>query len=392
MSKHHSHINSAIAVLSGYEGKSAFSYVLKAFFRENKKYGSKDRKQISNLCYSYFRAVRVLDSDMGLEDKITLAYFLCNTGDNYFIGALKPEWLPDINLSIRDKFEKFGLDVQKLFPQVDALEEGIDKTSFSYSHFTQPDLFLRIRPNQEERVKNKLTKAGFEFKQLEAGCLALPNTSQLRDVLKINKEAVVQDYSSQRVGGLFDRIKSLLPAGIKKPKVWDCCVASGGKTILAVDRLGETDLTLSDVRPTMIQNLKERLREAQIGRYSCHVLDLTDTKNLEVLGEFDIIIADVPCSGSGTWGRNPENLLHFDTNEIERYAELQKTIVQNVQTKLSDGGFLVYITCSVYGQENSGLVSHLIANTSLKLIESQVLLGESFRSDSMFVALLRKGS
>ena len=74
---------------------------------------------------------------------------------------------------------------------------------FSLSHLQQPDLFLRLRPGKEEAVQEKLKSAGIEFKKLTDGCIALPNASKADEFIKLNEEAVVQDYSSQQVGELM---------------------------------------------------------------------------------------------------------------------------------------------------------------------------------------------
>jgi 16S rRNA (cytosine967-C5)-methyltransferase len=390
MSRHHSHINTAITIMSKYEGPSAFAPVLKAFFKEFKKYGSKDRRQIGNLCYCYFRAIRVLNEDLSLEEKIILAYFLCTPGENPLITELKPEWAAFAEFTIQDKFAQFGLDASLLFPKIESIEEAIDKEEFAYSHFVQPDLFLRLRPKRGEIAKKKLTEANIPFKHITVDCLALPNTSRVEEILLINKEVVIQDYASQRVGKMLEKVKAMLPSSAEKTKVWDCCAASGGKAILAVDKLGAVDLTLSDIRQSILENLKVRMQEAQIVNYKSLKLDITNPKRMDAIGDFDLIIADVPCTGSGTWSRNPERLRYFNKKEISRYVKMQKDITSSIQSKLKPGGLLLYITCSVYQQENSEIVNDLVATTDLTLIESQIILGSQYLSDTMYVALLKK--
>lgn len=391
MSRHYSHINTAIAIIAKYEGPSAFAPVLKGFFKEHKKYGSKDRRQIGHLCYCYFRTSRLLNNELSINEKMVLAYFLCTPGSNPLIDEVKPEWKAFENFSTEEKLKHFGLEADLLFPKVESLEDRIDKDAFLLSHLSQPDLFLRLRPKRGEIVKKKLKEASISFKELAPDCLALPNTSRIEEILAINKEVVVQDYASQRVGKMLDKVKTLIPKSEEKIKVWDCCAASGGKAILAIDKLGAIDLTLSDIRQAILENLKLRMTEAQIINYKSQKLDLTNPKKMESIGEFDLIIADVPCTGSGTWSRNPERLLNFNKKEISRYVKMQKEITEGIQSKLKPGGFLLYITCSVYRQENSEIVNGLIANNGLTLIDSEVYSGAEYQSDTMFAALLKKG-
>ena len=81
MSRYHSYLNSAKEILSAYKGEQPFGFFLKDFFARYKKYGSKDRKQISHLCYCYFRLGKAA---MGLpvEERILMGLFLCSNESN----------------------------------------------------------------------------------------------------------------------------------------------------------------------------------------------------------------------------------------------------------------------------------------------------------------------
>lgn len=390
MSKHHSHLNSAASILISYDGTVPFALELKRFFASQKKYGSSDRRQIGNLCYSYFRTLRILDEDMSISEKILLSHFLCTSEPGPFIETLKPEWVKDIGLSAEEKCSKFGLDLNRIFPNIESVDESVDKVKFSLAHFVQPDLFLRIRPGQADKVKRELDKVMISYQQLNTDCLVLPNKTKIEEYLQINKQVVIQDYASQKVGDMLDRFKDLISFPTSNLKVWDCCAASGGKSILAIDKLRPINLTVSDNRETILRNLKTRLHQANIHDYKCLNLDLTVPEMIESLDAYDLIIADVPCSGSGTWGRTPERLLQCSMDEIFSFAALQKKITSNIQSKLKPGAFLLYITCSVYKQENSEIINYLVSHHNLKLIEFKVLAGYEFKSDTMYAALLQK--
>jgi 16S rRNA (cytosine967-C5)-methyltransferase len=159
---------------------------------------------------------------------------------------------------------------------------------------------------------------------------------------------------------------------------------------MAVDMLGDIDLTVSDIRPAILHNLKKRFTEAGIHRYTSFVADLSKSGSLPAPTDFDVIIADVPCTGSGTWGRTPEQLYYFNEEEIKRYSDLQKRIVVNAIPYLKTGGFILYITCSVFKQENEGTVDHLLTNFALHLKEMSIIKGYDRKADTMFAALLQK--
>jgi 16S rRNA (cytosine967-C5)-methyltransferase len=322
-----------------------------------------------------------------MEERILAGKFLCSSEPDELLQELKPEWNNKIHLSVKEKLLLFGAEWKDVFPRQDELSDGIYFEKFAASFFIQPDLFIRLRPGHEKNVKNKLVDAGIFFKQINSTCLSLPNASKLEKILELNKEAVIQDYSSQRVGELLQMVR---PDGSYQVKVWDCCAASGGKSILAKDILGNIDLTVSDVRESILANLKKRFKEAGIGNYNSFVADLaeskTEIKNLHP----DLIIADVPCTGSGTWARTPEQISFFSAGKIDDYAALQKKIITNAVSYLKPGGYLLYITCSIFKKENEEAVDFIKEQFRFQLIKVELLKGYSLKADTMFAALLQK--
>jgi 16S rRNA (cytosine967-C5)-methyltransferase len=102
----------------------------------------------------------------------------------------------------------------------------------------------------------------------------------------------------------------------------------------------------------------------------------------------DLIIADVPCTGSGTWARTPEWLKAFDLEMIAEYQNTQKSIVTNLPLHLNANGYLLYITCSVFKQENEEVVEFLETNCQMELVKQAVVHEQG--GDYLFAALLKK--
>lgn len=389
MSRYHSYLNSAKAILNEYKGDEPFSSFLKKYFSANKRFGSKDRKQVSHLCYCYFRLGKAV-LNLPAEERILAGLFLCSTLDNEILAALKPEWNEKVNDSVESKLQTVGIGSTASFPWEDELSSGIDHTAFSLSFLTQPDLFLRLRPGKEDMVKRKLKNAGIPFTELQGQSLALFNAAKVDEVLLLDSEAVVQDFSSQLTGTfLKSKIKNQKP----EISVWDCCAASGGKSIMVKDIFGEINLTVSDIRESILSNLKKRFASAGIENYKAYVTDLSiqapSSLRRDKPQTFELIICDAPCTGSGTWGRTPEQLYYFNIVETEKYAALQKKIAGNAAKNLNKEGYFLYITCSVFRKENEEAVEYLAQNCSLNLIEMKTIAGYSHRADSMFVALLQ---
>jgi 16S rRNA (cytosine967-C5)-methyltransferase len=397
MSRYHSYLNSAAQILQQYKGEEPFASFLKKLFSADKKYGSKDRRQIAHLCYCYFRTGKSM-LQISVEDRILSGLFLCSNEPNELLTILRPEWNHKETLSIEAKCSLLNAQcsIPNVFPWDDQLSEGIDHEKFCESFLVQPDLFLRLRPGKENSVKEKLQLAEIHFEQITGSCLALPNASKIDSILELDKEAVIQDFNSQRTG---EFIRSAINNLKSKIRVWDCCAASGGKSIMAYDINPEIELTVSDIRESILANLKKRFKSAGIKKCHSLIADLSQEKS-KVLNlpagrhglKSEIILADVPCTGSGTWSRTPEQLFFFDKNKIEEYAALQRKIISNVIPQLLPGSWLVYITCSVFKKENEENIDYIKQNFPLELKQMELLKGYNKKADSMFVALLQRKS
>ncbi len=464
MSRYYSYLQSAEIIIQSYKGEEPLASFLKKYFAANKKFGSKDRKQVAHLCYCYFRLGKAMP-DIPVQERILAAVFLCSQAPDELLSQLKPEWNEKVSLGVVDKYSIINhyysrqedlKAIPHVFPWYDELSEGIDADAFSQSHFIQPDLFLRLRPGHIQAVTKKLTTASISFTLIGNTCIALPNSTKADSIVELDKEAVVQDYSSQRVGEVLqllrlvgtdklplvraekdklplvraekdklplvraekdklplvraekdklplvraekDKLPLVRPGRSDQWKVWDCCAASGGKSILAKDILGDVELYVSDVRESMLMNLKKRFATAGITRYHSFIADLAagDNKGSSqgVLStipnmEYSIIICDAPCTGSGTWSRTPEQLFYFEKEKIATYASLQKKIVANAVQYLAPGGYFLYITCSVFKKENEEAVE-VLKEKGLLLVKQELITGYHDKADTMFAALLQK--
>ncbi len=390
MSRYHSYLSSAVRLINTYPSGTPFAMHAKKFFAADKKYGSKDRKTISSLCYDYFRLSHAFDKSIPLEEKIIASFFICKQESNDCLQSLNPGLNERVALSLEEKITFLHLSSGQIFPFSNILSPNIDPIEYGHSFIKQPDVFIRVRPNYRQRVQSALQEAGVPFEWVSEKAVRLKAATSIDQLLKLNKEAVVQDLNSQQV---FNSIKVLAldSKDQKSVRVWDCCAASGGKAILLHDEFGKRiQLMVSDIRENILQNLSVRLQQAGIRLYNRFVADLTHKTGLPLSEQFDWIVCDAPCTGSGTWSRTPEQLHSFKTTELDRFVSRQKAILSNVLPHLVPGGLFVYITCSVFEKENEGMVQYIKDTAKLSLMDEQYLKGYQNAADTMFVAIFKK--
>ena len=153
------------------------------------------------------------------------------------------------------------------------------------------------------------------------------------------------------------------------------------------------ELLASDVRESILQNLAARFRLYHLPMPERLVLDSADAKAAaNALGsrQFEGIVCDVPCSGSGTWARTPEACYFFQLDTLEAYTNRQLSILKNAANYLQMGGRIIYITCSVFRAENEDVINAISAEAGLAIESYQLINGISIAADSLFVAILRR--
>ena len=377
-------------VLEKFPADKPLAKFLPEFFKRNKQMGSNDRRSASRLLYNYFRLGRAV-ADKSVEQRLFLAEFLCTSVDNPFLHHFRPDLNEKIYLTYDEKINyaslNEGLAMDEVFPFTEHLSYGIDKGAFLRSFFVQPNLFIRIHPKAVSWVLKTLEESNVDFSLIAEHTVALPNGTNLNTLFPDNSFPVkpyeVQDLSSQKTVIYF------------KPNRyehwWDACAASGGKSLLLFSEQPDIKLLVSDIRESVLNNLDERFIAAGLRTYQKKLIDLTKNADPEIHHyEFDGIILDAPCTGSGTWGRTPEMISQFEEYKIRGFQNLQMTIAANVIKYLKQGKPLIYITCSVFREENEEIISWLQKNHGMQLEGYEIIKGYENKADTMFVARLIK--
>jgi 16S rRNA (cytosine967-C5)-methyltransferase len=396
----------AVQIIDTYQGETPLHAWLKDFFRVHPQMGSRDRRIVSTMVYGHYRLGHAIKTHSP-EKRIIAGLFLCQQQPLELLGYFNPGLNDQVTLPLTEKIACYqatpdgaGFRPEEIFPWKDQLSPDIDHLAYCRSFLLQPDLFLRIRPGHETGVREKLARADIALTTPGAAAfippstLRLPNGFKVEDHFTPDREIVIQDYNSQRVAEFFqpgypgaDPGSPETTPGPPAPEYfWDACAASGGKSILAHDLYPKMELFVSDIRDSILRNLRSRFKTADIKKYHAFLVDLaTQTPPASAAGA-DLILVDAPCTGSGTWGRTPEDAWFFNPDKIRRYSEVQKSILSNIAPQLSPDASLVYCTCSVFKKENEEMAAFIRDTLGLKEQARENLKGYDLRADTLFAA------
>jgi 16S rRNA (cytosine967-C5)-methyltransferase len=136
-------------------------------------------------------------------------------------------------------------------------------------------------------------------------------------------------------------------------RVLDLCAAPGGKTAILAERLPSAEITAVDVSRKRLDAMRRMLPRALTERIRFEVADAT---KMELQPDYDLILCDVPCSGTGTMARNPEIRLRVTEADLPRQQKRQLALLRAGLAGVRPGGRLVYSTCSLESEENEQVV------------------------------------
>lgn len=182
-------------------------------------------------------------------------------------------------------------------------------------------------------------------------------------------DVVIQDEGSQLVAAL---------AGAEAKegrRILDCCAAPGGKTLVMADENPRAEITAMEIHPHRARRMQEMLTARTAGRAAKIRVVTADVRRMPLDREFDCILADVPCSGTGTLARNPEIKWRLRAEDLTELQERQVAILRSAVAHLATGGRLIYSTCSLEKEENEDVVERALAgSTSFRLVDCRVTL------------------
>lgn len=203
------------------------------------------------------------------------------------------------------------------------------------------DVFLRVNTLKADlaAAQDALAAEGILTVPHDLSATALRVTEGARMVARsqtyLTGMVELQDAASQAVVDMLP-----LRPGMR---VLDYCAGGGGKTLAMAAYLMGGPVTAHDANPGRMSDLPTRVERAGAK------VEIVDAP----VGQFDLVLCDVPCSGSGAWCRSPEGKWRFDPEDLETLKSLQAEIINHAKELVAEGGILAYATCSVLRAENS---------------------------------------
>ena len=177
-------------------------------------------------------------------------------------------------------------------------------------------------------------------------------TQSFREGQVLEGKLAIQDEGSQLVAALVGKGRRIL----------DCCAAPGGKTAAMATRLPEAEIVATELHPHRATLLRRLAPQQNVKVVTA------DALALPYGADFDRVLADVPCSGTGTLARNPEIKWKLKPEDLLDLQSRQIAILQAAMRHVSPGGRLVYSTCSLEPEENEQVITACLPNSDFKIV------------------------
>ena len=243
-----------------------------------------------------------------------------------------------------------------------------------------PGIALRLEPGHAgslAEIEEELAAAGVRLApgRLLASARRIAGGHFAQCAAFREHRVAVQDEASQLVAALVGQGARIL----------DCCAAPGGKTAAIASRNPDSEIVAVELHEHRAQALKERLRGLYPSKPETGMLGTPmrvkvvtgDAAALEWREKFNCVLADVPCSGTGTLAANPEIKWRLRPGDLERLKDLQVSILRSAAAALAPGGRLVYSTCSLEAEECEAVVEQVLSSSgSLRLMDCNSVLQE----------------
>ena len=386
-------IASAILIIDTIIAGDPAEKVLTNWARKSRFAGSSDRSAVRDIVYDCLRSLNSFGTLGGNKTGrgVIIGYLLFSNkepnlffnGIGYGPSELTPSELSHIDLTQNESSPLEVLD----FPDclLDELKDSLGESFYSVNKTLKQRAPFYIRVNLSkatlDEVQLILRDEGIETELDDTCVTALKVLSNPRKVKQSDAYKTglldIQDLNSQI---------SCRTIPVKNGwKLLDFCAGGGGKSLALSDRFSGT-IDAYDKDFLRMKDIPVRSDRAGV------TINLLSNDDIRTVSSYDLVICDVPCTGSGAWRRNPDAKWTLTTDNYETLKKTQQEIFDDASKLVSGNGVLVYMTCSLLKAENSDQVEAFLLRNS----DWEVVFQESFplsnSGDGFFVTHLKISS
>lgn len=374
---------------------------LESLFRQNRRWGSRDRGFVAETVYDIVRWKRLYSELAGVASPIDEAgrYRL------FAIWAILkghplPDWPEFKGVSIEKVRERQVslLEIRKYRESVPDWLDTLGEESLGTESWTQELAALNQQAPVVLRANRLKTNPEALQKELEKEGVATDRIPGYPDALRLRERGnvfrtrafqlglfEVQDAASQRVAPFLGAEPGM--------RVIDACAGAGGKTLhLSALMENKGQLLALDIYPGKLKELRKRAKRAGAHNVETRLID--SSKVIKRLSDTaDRVLIDAPCTGLGVLRRNPDAKWKLQPDFVESVRRTQQELLARYSQMLKRGGQMVYATCSILPSENQQQVDAFLnseAGREFQLLEAQSLLPSREGFDGFYMARLER--
>ncbi|WP_412058999.1 RsmB/NOP family class I SAM-dependent RNA methyltransferase [Bartonella sp. DGB2] len=336
--------------------------------------GAHDRAAIGNIVYDTLRCQSSLCWRMDSQDYKDAAFGALLTGGGLTFSEIDAALHTDrfapaaLSTDRRNAWQSRLLDNAPPFIRADVPEWCTNALTESFgADWIEEGHALSERPPLDLRV-NRLKGLGIISKISKALPYAAPipwfsQTLRVAPIQKLERHPNVQTEAEFQKGyfevqDLGSQIVARLVGAKAGMQVLDYCAGAGGKTLaLAADMENRGQIHAYDADKARLAPIYDRLRRAGARNVQIHSTHAA-LDNLK--GQMDLVLLDAPCTGSGTWRRRPDAKWRLSNNQLNQRIREQAQVLTSALPYLKEGGRLVYITCSLFPEENNHQIMYFL--------------------------------
>ena len=425
-------LEAAIALLEAIEAAPArpADAVANDFFRERRFIGSGDRRAVSDRVWRVLRSRRRLTwwvpkatpRLLVAASLLTEGWTLSGVAGSFSGDRFAPTGLERNEYNALRRVEGQTLDHPEmpepvrfevpdwLYPRL--LAQFGDRLAAEMAALSEPaplDLRVNLLKGTRDAARAALAAEGWEARPtpLSPWGLRIEGRRPVTTGPAFQSGLVeIQDEGSQLIAALTDARPGM--------RVVDWCAGAGGKTLALAAMMGNRgQIVACDVSASRLEGAVRRLRRAGVNNVERHLVGPGDKWAKRRAGAFDRVLVDAPCTGTGTWRRNPDARHRLTEQDLLELTRKQSSILDTAQSLVRPGGRLVYATCSLLEEENEEQVSAFVIRhpefvlvpparawpTDAAVPEGDVLTGEMLSltparhgTDGFFAAVLERGA